>query len=332
MIKKPVPTGTDPIIVPPNMDYIYLENSEQVAFDPDTADFKISNGWWLSELSLIAYESPGFIKQILKLKGFSGFKFFDVKSCQGFVAYNDETVVVSFRGTEVKSHYVVFDAIAEVKIKLVPFYNYGKVHAGFKESLDCVWDKETNIKGLLDELKSKNPDIKVFFTGHSLGGATATLAGVLYSHTTAIYTYGSPKVGDADFVSSIKCRLYRLILPKDMIPHLPPNWDIPFMDMIKFVQSQPHFVIENNDTVSFHTNKEYDLLKSLAGSANKFGKGILGFIKNNIETNILQEKPSSPDNDFKTVMENYFLNDITSHAPIFYCIGLWNSYVESVTV
>lgn len=65
-------------------------------------------------------------------------------------------------------------------------------------------------------------------TGHNLGGAFAILAGVdikqLYQSTDAVYTFGQPRVGNAQFASFYSKQIpetYRVIHYADIIPHLP---------------------------------------------------------------------------------------------------------------
>src|SRR5690606_37727833 len=69
-------------------------------------------------------------------------------------------------------------------------------------------------------------------TGHSLGGALAVLATAvlkigLRMPVAGVYTYGQPRVGDAEF-----CRVYdqvlkditfRYVNDADVVPHLPPE-------------------------------------------------------------------------------------------------------------
>lgn len=56
----------------------------------------------------------------------------------------------------------------------------------------------------LNEFRKIHPDAKVYVTGHSLGGAMATLAVAAIFNSTGIkvdkfYTIGSPRVGDKNF-------------------------------------------------------------------------------------------------------------------------------------
>ena len=62
------------------------------------------------------------------------------------------------------------------------------------------------IKSLVDELLNDNPSLRISVTGHSLGGAQATLIashllfdGVVSPSKLDLYTFGAPRVGDRDF-------------------------------------------------------------------------------------------------------------------------------------
>ncbi|KAK5986358.1 Triacylglycerol lipase [Trichostrongylus colubriformis] len=77
----------------------------------------------------------------------------------------------------------------------------------------------------------KYADYKAVFTGHSLGGALATLAaartakqGLRTSERITVYTYGEPRVGDAQFATNYDSMIkdsYRVVFRRDIVPHLP---------------------------------------------------------------------------------------------------------------
>ena len=92
------------------------------------------------------------------------------------------------------------DIISDIKLNLVPSTSgIGKVHSGFKEALNEIWP---DIFSTLTKAKNRKD---VYFTGHSLGAAMATLAAVRCSRISetpqpsGLYTYGSPKVGNRRF-------------------------------------------------------------------------------------------------------------------------------------
>ena len=68
----------------------------------------------------------------------------------------------------------------------------GKVHRGFKHALAEVWEE----KGLFEYIKSRDTSNRtIWFTGHSLGAALATLAANRYGKAQGLYTFGSPAWG-----------------------------------------------------------------------------------------------------------------------------------------
>lgn len=126
-------------------------------------------------------------------------------------------IIIAFRGTQPK---VLTDFATDgmlIKTRFAksqdPIVDYGNVHAGFKWALDSLWPQ---IQSRL--LENKNSNAQVFLTGHSLGAALATLAAarILTGHTfdnpdmstsvrkrlRGLYTYGSPRVGDNQFVNA----------------------------------------------------------------------------------------------------------------------------------
>jgi hypothetical protein len=148
---------------------------------------------------------------------------------QAFMATNKDTILISVRGTESP---ISKDTILDLKISLKAapsaLDGIGEVHSGFLSSFEFLWEvvynycykHQTGFDG-----KSK----RIFVTGHSLGGAVATLlACALFikfdSNPITLYTYASPRVGDAVFA-----RHWNLLVPhmrhvyrNDIIPAVPP--------------------------------------------------------------------------------------------------------------
>jgi predicted lipase len=104
--------------------------------------------------------------------------------------------------------------------------DFGFVTAGFRGIYVSLRKK------LIAVLNQKSPNAKVFVTGHSLGGALATLAipDILKNtHFTnpkniVLYTFASPRCGDRDFAMSFKelgVRHWRIANTEDLITMLP---------------------------------------------------------------------------------------------------------------
>jgi pimeloyl-ACP methyl ester carboxylesterase len=190
------------------------------------------NAWWLIDASTLAYAEEDFARPVFQKASLSDVKFFAGDGTQCFVASNDRFVMVVFRGTEIRrrpgeSGFHIHNIIADAKVDL-DFIPAGwdkdiKVYRGFKNALDEVWEK----KGLCEYIRSR--DIKkrtIWFTGHSLGAALATLAADRYDgNVQGLYTFGSPRVGDINFVKRFHISAYRFVNNRDIVTHWPPlNW------------------------------------------------------------------------------------------------------------
>jgi len=133
-----------------------------------------------------------------------------------FVAINDarkenREAVVVFRGTNKDDPRNVLD---DVEPQLVAWRGPGKVFEGFKDAFEEVADE------LLPVIQSI--DYKLLFTGHSLGAALATLLAAV-RNPSALYTIGSPRAGDQEFVASLRAvKSSRYVDCCDIVTTLPP--------------------------------------------------------------------------------------------------------------
>jgi pimeloyl-ACP methyl ester carboxylesterase len=68
---------------------------------------------------------------------------------------------------------------------------------------------------------------EVQLCGHSRGGWHALFAAAALQGKNVVrpvYTYGSPRPGDATFAASLKVEVHRLVNDLDPVPHEPPEW------------------------------------------------------------------------------------------------------------
>jgi triacylglycerol lipase len=228
-------------ITPPYSNYNYFQDNQLQPFQYEARNFNLVNAWWLIEASILAYSEENLIKEKLTLAGIPEMRFFSGPSTQCYAANNDHWVFVVFRGTEINRRNGLFDfqniiddLKADFNFQLVDSGRAGKVHKGFKKALDEVWVEA----GLLDYIKSKDDGKRTFwFAGHSLGAALATLAADRYNNVHGLYTYGSPRVGDEEFVKNYLVPVFRVVNNNDLVTQLPPPIIYRHVGMMKYLDS-----------------------------------------------------------------------------------------------
>jgi len=172
-----------------------------------------------AELSKLAYLDRADAGQFACQIGLPEVRYYDRDGAQAYVLGNIHDVVVVCRGTEpdewndVKEDFDVKKSVSET---------VGWVHRGFKYEVDELWPR------LEQALVSNGRTL--WFTGHSLGGAMATICAgrcklsVIRSNPRALFTYGAPRVGNKRYVNYVKLECYRWVNHNDIVPHLPPAW------------------------------------------------------------------------------------------------------------
>lgn len=194
-------------------------------FDPHAADYSSINAYALAQLANLAYSQQPVIEQQTKDWGFNSCEFFDVDETQVFIAANADAIVVAFRGTSNINNW-----LTDVNIHLTggPL---GKVHEGFLAALNLVW--LDLLQAIQDAQHASGSGPSLWFTGHSLGGALATL-GVAKMIERAwpvdgLYTCGCPRCGDDTFATTFNAkfdRAFRFVYNQDLVTRLPPR--VPF--------------------------------------------------------------------------------------------------------
>lgn len=312
---KAVPDMRKYNIIPPDFEYDYFRDARDFPFESNSRELNWKNLWWLSDASFLAYAPPRFIQYALECRaGLDEFRFFQGKTTEAFVGSNKKVAIVAFRGTEVFSFNAVFDLITDIRMRLVSFYNNTKVHQGFKEALEENWDGEQGIKQYLDCLKKNNPRIKFWFTGHSLGGAMATLAAYIYPDVQGLVTIGSPRVGNKDFADSFKVPYWRIIHNDDIVSYLPPKNPLSLDGSNSYTHTGVRIFISGNGEIK--VLDEDDPPK--ARKTNPGDGSIFNVLKAKFNTMI-----DSLEKMDWNVLRN-LAQETGDHAPIFYSVKLWN--------
>ena len=167
-------------------------------------------------LSGLAYGEPSEVNKKFRKHGFYDTKFCNKRGAQCYVVWNDTDAVICFRGTEPKE---MSDIKADLNaIQRQGLNNKGDVHGGFQGEINKIWDL---ILEKVNELKNH----KIYITGHSLGGAMATICAKRLQEqkieVQCLYTYGSPRVGDRRWVKSLQIPHYRFQNNNDVVCKVP---------------------------------------------------------------------------------------------------------------
>ncbi|TWT95957.1 Lipase (class 3) [Botrimarina colliarenosi] len=172
-----------------------------------------------AELSRASYFPRTIAGKLAEEIGLPEIRFYDRDGAQAYIFGADEDAVVCCRGTEPNEWN---DIRADLDALTDAAETVGRVHRGFKREVDDLWPR-------LEQALVSNERV-LWFAGHSLGGAmTAICAGRCYlshikSTPEAVYTFGSPRVGNRAYVNHVELAYYRWVNNNDIVPRVPPNW------------------------------------------------------------------------------------------------------------
>lgn len=146
---------------------------------------------------------------------------------QGFLGYNplSNNIVIVFRGT---LPWFIKNIIEDFSFDLVDLdlcNNTCKVHHGFLKCYDAI---KSQFWTAFNYLRARYPNAQIQLTGHSLGGAIATLIAADISlqinQPITFYTFGSPRIGNPAwaewFLSTFHGHYYRVTHGRDLIVHM----------------------------------------------------------------------------------------------------------------
>jgi hypothetical protein len=203
----------------------------------------------LAHASALAYKSPDAIEEQARGWGFGQVRHFcsphampfPLEDTQAYVMASDRMIVVAFRGTEPVQ---IRDWLTDALTPPVPGPGgTGYVHHGFHQALDSVYP---GIRDTVQELHTGGRTL--WFTGHSLGGALAMLAGArLYFEDPrrlpdGVYTYGQPRTCESELAKAhkraFKDRHYRFVNNNDVVPLLPPEPAFTHVDHLRYFDAR----------------------------------------------------------------------------------------------
>lgn len=237
---------------------------DEIPFNFDTTLYQPENACWMSKFANFVYWTLGdrvnlkdkrypdknidendvtpdeerILKELQALDSdFLDVKGFNCRSSQGIAIQHENYVVAAFRGTDELEDWLDNIKVFSTQGPL------GNVHSGFYNALLDIWERREMweyIQKLRDRgtdeveqpvwLKGlKKPKRSLWLTGHSLGGAMATLAAAWLAERkipfNGAYTFGQPRCGDENFQiafdSKLNKRFFRFQNNNDIVTRIP---------------------------------------------------------------------------------------------------------------
>ncbi len=172
-----------------------------------------------AEIAKLAYYHDDIVREAVAAVGFEEARFFENDGAQAYILRHQYDTIVTCRGTEPGEWN---DLKADVNALSVIAESVGRVHRGFKKEVDDLWPKLENAL--------KDNENTLWFTGHSLGGAMATICAgrckisSIPSNPQGLFTFGSPRVGCRRYINYVKIHHYRWVNNNDIVTRVPPPW------------------------------------------------------------------------------------------------------------
>lgn len=171
--------------------------------------------------SHLAYETPQVIVPTVRERfGMQACEFVQSDATECFVSATPDTLLVTFRGSAGLQDWLgnlnAFSTSA----------SYGSLHRGFYFAFQAV---KSSLEQVMKDMGTDNR--MLVLTGHSLGGALATVAAAEWASSfkiRSVYTYGQPRVCKSDAASHIQSKVgsmfFRIVNDDDIATRVPPGY------------------------------------------------------------------------------------------------------------
>lgn len=187
----------------------------------------------------------------------------------GFVIYSPNMAVIAFRGTDSEQDWLTDAYVVQENYPYLK--DAGKTHKGFLGMYSSCRPQ------LINAINTLPPNISLYITGHSLGGALAVLCALDIAANTNLrpfmVNFGAPRVGCPSFAAAYNARVpnsIRVVNIFDAIPHLPlASIKLPYLNetiLYKHVDTQAVITNFNKQIKKNHSIDTYlNTLLSLHG-------------------------------------------------------------------
>lgn len=246
--------------------------------------FDLQTALTLSKAAYLTYEDKSYVREICQRWGIvddNNLRYFNsrVQDTQAFMLKTDHFIVLAFRGSqELKDWQTNFSTRLKkfnLGTTMEPLQEditppRGQVHRGFQTAWESV---EGNVIRQLRKWNGdQSPSLPLFITGHSLGGALATVAAASLTKqhfsVQGLYTFGQPRVGDLIFAAEMRLMLdgkvFRFVNNNDIVPHIPPPY-LPWNPFRLYVHVGQRIYFDFRGNMYLHPNPIFRFIDFLVG-------------------------------------------------------------------
>lgn len=223
-----------------------------LSINPYKTRLNHGNAYWMARLSQVVYkEDESEILKDLKKEdpGFISIDSVSEKNAQAIFVEHKQYFCMAFRGSDETKDWL--DNFTATKID-VPHFD-AECHKGFYKHFEKIWQQLEDIHKKRREEKT----LPLFFTGHSLGGALATIATAQWildgdRQFTSTYTFGQPRAVTLKLARTLApmcgSRFFRFHNNNDIVTRVPPRamgfshvGQIAYIDTDKEIYLDPGF-------------------------------------------------------------------------------------------
>lgn len=247
-------------------------------FESDAEGYSHENAKTLCFLSKVAYLNLSEFQEQVADFHFDEIHCISRDQATAYVVSKENSIITIFRGSE-GNHLDWRRNIRAITCNRGPG-KYGSVHEGFQKVTSRLWYtkfQSASIQELMQSLQRENP--KYWFTGHSQGGAAASLCAAYLQFESClpvqgIYVFGSPRFAKQKYQIKFNQKLfnktYRFENNNDLVVTVPPQ------RFFSFHHVGNRIYISSAGELSFNPNIQYveadkDIGKRLAKQAEQAG-------------------------------------------------------------
>ena len=238
-------------VLKPGKATVYFDVLSGTKFEADSSSYSKINAWWLAELCRLIYRqgadevdggSGPSRKEVLAGVKLNEIDFFNEGDTEAALVKPIEASAAQFAALVLRGTNDVRDWLTNFNAFPDGWVGEGLVHNGFAKALALVWDK---ITASLD--RNVPSDCPLFIAGHSLGAALATLAASL-RRPRALYTFGSPRVGDDDFGETLAgVKIFRVVNNRDVVTTVPPPLPFHHVGELHYITHEGGMLVNPHD-------------------------------------------------------------------------------------